>query len=192
MFDREYAAGAIESLDSQRRGQVATACLARVAGLLDDDRIVAEFRSVTILVRDIRDYAISRAMGHDEVVPAALSRGIRDFLGPDDDPVEELPGWGAWVMDIASLADYVLRTWGAPEASSKNCFNVLLASYSIAGFLEDEAEGSGVIGLAHGEFQKQMEDLSVALHDGTWANLIEGSQMLSETYLRWFQLVESQ
>jgi hypothetical protein len=188
VFDREYAAAVIGDLDARRRGQVATACLVRVAGLLGDARMAEEFPGVATLVQEIRDYAIGRAEGREAAPPAAVERGIRDFLGPRDDPFEELPGRGAWAMDIASLADYVLRTWDAPQQSAHNCFNALLASYSLAAFLEDESEAPEASGLADGEFRRQMADASFA--DGGWADVIEGSRTLARVYPRCFQRVQ--
>ncbi|MFF1478349.1 hypothetical protein ACFVYD_12380 [Streptomyces sp. NPDC058301] len=192
MFDREFAATSVESLSAFQRGQVATACLVRVAALLDDRRVAVEFSTAARLVRQIRDAAVARAEGGpDRTDLSALDRQVRDFLGPDDDPFEELPGWGAWAMDITSLADYVLRTWQRPEESAKNCFNVFLATYSIAGYLEDDSESDDVPELADAEFRRQMDDISVLGGGGAWDGICQDSLTLAQSYLQWFQHIEA-
>ncbi|MGW2647854.1 hypothetical protein ACWC2T_23720 [Streptomyces sp. NPDC001393] len=121
--------------------------------------------------------------------PAALEQRVREFLGPCDDPFEELPGWGAWAMDVTSMADYVLRTWLGPEDSAKACFNVLLAAYSIAGYLEDDSESADVPQLTDGEFRRQMDDVSGLATGESWGSIVEHSRNLAETYARWLQYV---
>ncbi|MEV6550186.1 hypothetical protein AB0M57_15955 [Streptomyces sp. NPDC051597] len=192
MFDREFAATSAESISSFQRGQAATACLVRVAALLDDPRVAAEFSAAAGLVHQIRDVAVAQAEGRpSEVDLSVLEQGVRDFLGPDDDPYEELPGWGAWAMDITSLAAYVLRTWQLPEKSAKNCFNVLLATYSIVGYLEDDSESDDVPELADAEFQRQMDDISALSSGGAWDGICRDSLVLAQSYLQWFQRIEA-
>lgn len=192
MFDRERAAAAIEGLTPFGRGQLTTLCLVRAANVMDDSRIADEFSSMTELVHAIQEYSTRRAEGRQDsgvFDPSILDGRVRDFLGPDEDPHEELPGWGAWAMDIVSLADYVLRTWRAPADSAEKSFNVSLAAYSIAGYLEDDSDSPDVPALVEGEFRRQMEDASRIAAGEEWADLVEPSIELARIYAQWVRHV---
>jgi hypothetical protein len=190
LFDRDRAAAAVESLTPLGRGQLAALCLNRISGLLDDVRISDEFSSIAELVYQIQEYAVICARQlPSEFDPVGMNRRLRDFLGPDEEPHEELPGWGAWVMDIASVADYVLRTWSTPDESAENCFEVLLSTYSIAGHLEDDSSSPNVPALAEMEFRHQMDEASAIADGGEWGNLAQGSADLAQSYQRWVEYV---
>ncbi|MBM9509486.1 hypothetical protein [Actinacidiphila acididurans] len=190
MFDREYAAAAVASISPFQQGQVATACLVRVADLLDDPRVSADFGAVAALVHKVSEYAVDRAEGRSpQTDPSALNQGVRDVLGPREAPYEELPGWGAWAMDVASLADYVLRTWADVEDSARNCFNVLLAAYSAAAFLEDDSDDSEVPPLAEGEARRQRDDIVSLTRGDGWGDVLREATVLARTYVYWFRHV---
>lgn len=182
MFDDVHAKISIESIDPFQRGQVATACLLRVAGLLADDRVRSEFSEVAELVVQIKDYAVSRAQGSSETDTSDFERGLRDFLGPSDEPYEELPGVGAWVMDIASMADCVLDIWSVASVSDEKCYEVMVGAYSITGYLEDDSNDPDVPDLAHGEFRRQMADIAAIRSGDPWQSVVRESLDLAQAY----------
>ncbi len=192
MFDRDRAGAAVARLSAPARGKLATLCLVRIAGLVDGEWISGEFPEVATLVGDIRSYSMARAAEQvTETDPADLDRRLRAFLGPDGEPFEELPGWGAWAMDIAALGDYALRTWTSPADSLDHTFEVLLSGYSIAGYLEDDSSSPDVPNLAEQEFERQMSDAGLLDQGVEWNALVGPSVEQARTYEQWLGFVES-
>jgi hypothetical protein len=190
MFDRVRAAAAVEGLTPFGRGQLATLCLIRVADLIEDSRIAGDFPLAAELVHQLRDYSTQCAEGNPGPLdPSILDGRVREFLGPDEEPYDELPGWGAWAMDIVSLADYVLRTWRALDGGARQTLNVLLAAYSIAGGLEDDSNSPDVPQLADEEFRRQLDDAARIAEGEAWGELIPLSIALGRSYTWWVQHV---
>ncbi|MFJ9576179.1 hypothetical protein ACIRQF_07280 [Streptomyces sp. NPDC101191] len=190
MFEHDRATTAVERLTTIGRGQLATLCLLRMSGLVTDARIEREYPAIPRLVEQIRQHSVACAQQlPSDIDPEDLDRNLRDFLGSDEYPQEELPGWGSWVMDVSSLADYVLRTWRNPDSSATNAFQVLLAAYSIAGFLESESNSPGVPDLAETEFQRQMLDAAEIADGRMWGELVRSSINLEQVYAGWIEHV---
>ncbi len=188
MFDDAQAATEIESIDPFKRGQAATACLIRVASLVGDHRVASEFPEVASLVTRIKDYSIGRSEGGQEEVDLhALDRDIRAFLGPRENPCEELPGAGAWAMDITSMADCVLDIWSNASASAEKCFEVFVGAYSITGYLEDDSDDPDVPELAHAEFRRQLADIAALRNGEPWGTVMQESLDFAQSYTHWFQ-----
>ncbi|MFF5489315.1 hypothetical protein ACWGCK_35260 [Streptomyces virginiae] len=189
MFDDAHAKSSIEAIDPFQRGRVATACLVRVTGLLADERVQSEYSEVADLVVRIKDLAVVRSGGTQTAATPELEHGLREFLGPRDEPYEELPGVGAWVMDIASMADCVLDVWSDPSVSSEKCFEAMAGGYSITGYLEDDSDATDVPDLADGEFRKQMGDVEAVRDGAAWDNVMRESLELAQAYVQWFRHV---
>ncbi|MFI8421200.1 hypothetical protein [Streptomyces sp. NPDC085479] len=190
MFEDSRSEASIASIDNFQRGQAATACLVRMARLVDDSRVLSEFPRIAQLVKEIEDYSVSRSAGIQvEIDYRALSSRVREFLGPVDDPHEELPGIGAWVMDIVSLADCVLGVWEGGSSTSEECFEAMVSSYSLASRIEDESEDSEVSALGDLEFQKQLDDVRRMKEGSPWGQVLQESRSIADDYLGWLRKV---
>ncbi|MFD3328698.1 hypothetical protein [Streptomyces sp. NPDC058701] len=190
MFDDARVKALIESIEPFQRGLLVTACLVRISGLLADERVTSEYPEASALVGQIRDFALGRSAGKEQEGAALrFEQGLRDFLGPRDEPFEELPDAGAWAMDIASLADCVLDVWSNPSESVAKCFEVLISGYSITGYLTDDSDDPDVPDLADGEYQRQIADIEAMRSGDTWERVLRPSVELAHTYAHWFQHV---
>lgn len=93
-------------------------------------------------------------------------------------------------MDISSVSDYVLRTWRYPNASEKNCFQVMLGTYSSTGFLEDSSIDPDVPVLPKMEVQRQMTDADEIRQGASWDRLLQESVNLAEVYRSWVEFTD--
>ncbi|WP_433682681.1 hypothetical protein [Nocardia sp. CA-119907] len=198
MFDDDLAQSLVDRATTFQRALVATLCLNRAVALTYDewaDREVAGFRQ---LIDDSTEFCRARALGgRPRTGPDLLDARFREVLGPDDWPGDEPDGLAAWLIDVVSIADYVIRTWSEPDLSDSRCFNVLVASYSLAGMVNDDAVQPGAQDLGELEVTRQIADLRAVtgLRDPIGVDqldwLMTESDALREAYRRRFQDVVS-
>ncbi|WP_328401786.1 hypothetical protein [Nocardia sp. NBC_00403] len=194
MFDDDLAQSLVDRATTFQRALVATSCLNRAVALTHDewtDREVPGFRQ---LIDDSTEFCRARAVGGPpRTDPDLLNARFREILGPDDWPCDEPDGLAAWLIDVVSIADYVIRTWNEPDLSDSRCFNVLVASYSLAGMLNDDAVQTGARELGELEVTRQIADLRAvtSLHNPIGVDqldwLLAESDALAEAYRRRFQ-----
>lgn len=164
MFDRERAGSLVAQATAAQRVVAATLCLYRAAVVKDNPASASALGAFPDLIDDALGVLRLRLEEPTaEVDFAGFAQRFEEILGPDEAPFEEPPGLSAWAVDVVSLADYALRTCGLPDQSDAACFNVLLASYSFAGMLEDHIDDVASPPLADLEFDRQMSDLRALL-----------------------------
>jgi hypothetical protein len=145
-------------------GPVATLCLSRASALKEKAHADQEAGGFGKHIDDSLRFCHALAVGGQERVSSeVLDARFREILGPDDKPFDEPKGIAAWFIDVVSIADYTARTWREPNISDSHCFNVLLASYSLAGMLEDDPEAPSPEELGNLEASKQVADLEMAV-----------------------------
>lgn len=164
MYDRERASRLVGRATAGQRVVAATLCLYRATVVKDNPASAPTLGTFPDLVDDALDVLRLRIEDPTtEVDFAGFAQRFEEILGPDEAPFEEPYGLSAWAVDVVSLADYVLRTCRLPDESDHACFNVLLASYSFAGMLEDHIDDVASPPLADLEFERQMTDLEALL-----------------------------
>jgi hypothetical protein len=196
MFDRNLIRGLVDQATAFQRALVATLCLNRASALTENTLADQEINGFSELIGDSLDFCNELAIGGEvSIGSGSLDSRFREILGPDDDPFDEPEGLASWFIDVASLADYTVRTWNEPAVSDSRCFNVLLASYSLAGMLEDDPEEPSLEELGNLEASRQVADLeAVAEISGPISPdqlnaLLAGSSVLREAYVRRFRIV---